>query len=250
MLKDRRRRRNKGQASWLATYSDLMNLLLCFFVMLYAMSNINLEKFQEIRSSFIGVGSGSNGILSGKEQIMQDGAGVLPDGMTESEVEEYYQNQKKMEAEELYQGLEQGVSEQNLSTDGISLSMDPDYNYVILNIEGAVLFRSGDTKLMEEALPVMSKVGDILKGYPENQIEIVGHTDNVPVKKQTTYLDNNELSSDRALSAFYYLVEQKGMNPAQIKYSGRGEYEPIADNATEEGRQKNRRIEIRVYVGD
>ena len=134
--------------------------------------------------------------------------------------------------------------------DGISLSMDPDSNYVMFNIEGAVLFRSGDTKLMEEALPVMSKIGDILKGYPDNQIEIIGHTDNVPVKKQTTYLDNNELSSDRALSAFYYFVQQKGMNPARIKYSGRGEYEPIADNTTEQGRQKNRRIEIRVYVND
>ena len=83
------------------------------------------------------------------------------------------------------------------------------------------------------------------KGY---SIEVEGHTDNVPVTKgNNKYKDNNELSSLRALSAFYYLVNEKGLDPSVVKYSGRGQYNPIASNRTEEGRQKNRRVEIKIF---
>ena len=86
----------------------------------------------------------------------------------------------------------------------------------------------------------------ILDSYAENTIEIEGHTDNVPIST-ARYANNNELSSSRALSMFDYLVEHTSLQPAQIKHSGRGEYMPVADNSTPEGRAKNRRIEIRIY---
>ena len=84
--------------------------------------------------------------------------------------------------------------------------------------------------------------------YAGYQIEIEGHTDNVPVTATNrSYQDNNELSSERALSTFYYLVNKKGLDPAMLKYSGRGEYDPIASNDTAEGRQQNRRVEIKIF---
>ncbi len=93
---------------------------------------------------------------------------------------------------------------------------------------------------------MMEKVGLILQKYAESTIEVEGHTDNVPIHT-ARFANNNELSSARALSVFDYLVEHTSLVPASIKHSGRGEYIPVADNATPEGRAKNRRVEIKIY---
>ena len=77
-------------------------------------------------------------------------------------------------------------------------------------------------------------------------IEIEGHTDNVPIHN-SKFANNNELSSARALSVFDYLVETTTLNPANIKHTGRGEYVPVDDNSTPEGRSQNRRVEIKIY---
>ena len=87
---------------------------------------------------------------------------------------------------------------------------------------------------------VLCEILDALKQYDKNIIEIEGHTDNVPIHT-SRFASNNELSSARALSMFDYLVENTALEPSQIKHSGRGEYLPIADNSTPEGRALNRR---------
>jgi chemotaxis protein MotB len=94
---------------------------------------------------------------------------------------------------------------------------------------------------------VLDQVGVILQKYAEGTIEIEGHTDNVPMSG-AKYSNNDELSSGRALSVFNYLLSVTDLNPANIKHSGRGEYVPIADNSTAEGRAKNRRVEIKIYT--
>lgn len=268
MRRNRRARKKSGAASWLATYSDLMNLLLCFFVMLYAMSSINAGKYEEIRSSFANVGIFGNGILPENEGVLEGESGILEGndpGKEESDnivvraenaeaeldaeqMKEAYLAGQREETEKLFAELDGQVEQSGLKGNGVTVFANYDYNCVILNIDGAVLFESGETEIRSEALPLMSKIGDILQTYQGgDMIEIVGHTDNVPVKANARYRDNNELSTNRALSAFYYFVQEKGISPTDIKYSGRGEYEPVATNDTEAGRQKNRRIEIRIY---
>ena len=95
-------------------------------------------------------------------------------------------------------------------------------------------------------MPVLDKVGVILDRYASSVIEIEGHTDNVPMSG-AKYSNNDELSSGRALSVFNYFVENTTLEPVNMKHAGRGEYVPIADNSTPEGRAKNRRVEIRIY---
>ena len=92
----------------------------------------------------------------------------------------------------------------------------------------------------------MANIGAILEKYAAYTIEIEGHTDNVPMHS-AKYANNNELSAARALAVFDYLLANTSLDPAMIKTSGRGEYKPIADNSTAEGRAKNRRVEIRIY---
>lgn len=150
---------------------------------------------------------------------------------------------KLEESEELAENIEEALEEKKLENE---IDIEFTSQYVQLTLNGALLFDSGSTQLKEEALPVLNQVGIILQQYGTGTIEIEGHTDNVPMSG-SKYSNNDELSNGRALSVFYYLEENTTLNPANIKHSGMGEYVPVADNSTPEGRAQNRRVEIRIY---
>ena len=146
-------------------------------------------------------------------------------------------------SEQLAEQVEEAVNEDNLSG---SIDVQFTSQYVQLTMNGAILFDSGKAELKRDVYPLLDHLGEILEKYASHTIEIEGHTDNVPMHS-AQYANNNELSSARALSVFDYLVENTNLDPACIKTSGRGEYVPIADNSTPEGRAANRRVEIRIY---
>lgn len=254
-----------GAPAWQSTFADLMNLLLCFFVMLFAMSSVDEQKFELIAASFSQTfsifDSGGSSLLegllinNGVSQLSQLDVYMNTMGQAEEaneESEEYEEFEDKLsdiqeemlkENEELAEKIEETIAEQNLEGD---IDVDFTSQYVELTLNGALLFDSGKANLKDEAYPLMEKVGVILQKYAESVIEVEGHTDNVPINT-AKFANNNELSSARALSVFDYLVEKTNLNPALIKHSGRGEYVPVADNATSEGRAKNRRVEIKIY---
>ena len=113
-------------------------------------------------------------------------------------------------------------------------------------MNGSLLFDSGSAKIKDSAEVTLEKVAKILEAYAGGTIEIEGHTDNVPISN-SQFKNNDELSDARALSVFEYLRDNAELDPALIKHTGRGDYVPIADNGTPEGRQLNRRVEIRIY---
>ena len=113
-------------------------------------------------------------------------------------------------------------------------------------MNGGLLFDSGKAFLKAEAEQILDKVGVILERYGDGIIEIEGHTDNVPISS-AQFPSNEELSSARAMSVFYYLQEHALVNPVNLKHAGMGERVPIADNSTPEGRSRNRRVEILIY---
>ena len=97
---------------------------------------------------------------------------------------------------------------------------------------------------MEDAKPIVSKIGDVLKQYNGFRVEVIGHTDNIPQTKPP-YYNNPVLSYWHAMSVAEYLMDIKNME--DVDYTGKGETEPVASNDTEKGRQQNRRVEIRLY---
>ena len=139
--------------------------------------------------------------------------------------------------------IEEALEEKNL---GKEIDIEFTSQYVQLTLNGAILFDSGKVDIKEEALPLMNQLGIILQRFATGTIEIEGHTDNVPMSG-SKYANNDELSSGRALSVFYYLEQNTTLDMSRVKHSGRGEYVPIADNSTEEGRSRNRRVEIKIY---
>lgn len=247
-----------GSPAWMATFSDLMNLLLCFFVLLFSMSSVDVEKWQQLAASFSdnfsvfssGASAIGDGILisNGVSQLNQlddyiNSTGKSADSDTESEELKEFEEKQLAEAERLAEQIEEAVDESQFANE---IDIDFTSQYVSLTLNGALLFDSGSAEIKEEAKPLMDKVGQLLTRYAQSTIEIEGHTDNVPIHN-ARFANNNELSSFRALSVFDYFMETTFLDPAMIKHSGRGEYLPVADNATPEGRAQNRRVEIKIY---
>ena len=255
---------------WLNTFADLMNLLLCFFVMLFAMSEVDAIKFDQIsvsmQNSFGILEGGSSSILEG--QLISSGISQLNDldqyyssmGIDDEEGNTSKSSEKDVEFQEamdkireemersttkMYDDVSELTKEYSLGR-YVELAIDPEYQFVQLSLKGSILFDSGKAEIKEEAKPILSNIGDLLAKFEGYTIEIEGHTDNVPMTSGT-YKDNNWLSSARALNAADYLIKNNNLDPAKLKYSGRGEYEPIASNDTPEGKAKNRRIEIKIY---
>ena len=260
-----------GLPAWQGTFGDLMNLLLCFFVLLFSMANMDATKFEEVAASFsqafsvfsggeMAIGEGAL-IGDGVSQLSQLSAYVTSMGLAQSgedsdenekavgdmdqdELMEAAEEEQLEASAELAEKIEKALEEGEIDN---MVSLNYTSQYVELTIQGSILFDSGKTEIKEDAIPVIDKVGQILESYAGGTIDIEGHTDNVPMSGGGKYANNDELSSGRALSVFYYLTEHTTLDPSKIVHTGRGQYDPIADNTTDEGRARNRRVEIKIY---
>lgn len=280
----------QGSPAWMATFSDLMNLLLCFFVLLFAMSSVDESKAEALINSLASTFS----IFSGGGSSFQEGTLISNGANQLSQLNEYYltmgqtadgdneQNPNDSEhggdsddnqdpganitptptpdpaeAADLAENKEQteliydevlGLADKYNIGGNIEVGVDVEYyRYIQIEISGAVLFDSGEAELKEEAKPIISRLGDILKQYSGYKIEIIGYTDNVPQTNTKKFKNNRHLSAARALAVADYLIDEKDMDERNIEFTGKGEQNPIASNETEEGRKKNRRVEIRLY---
>jgi chemotaxis protein MotB len=113
-----------------------------------------------------------------------------------------------------------------------------------VNILDRVMFDSAEAVLRPEGEAVLRQIATVLAAHPELKIQVIGHTDNVPI--HTRFPSNWELSTARALAAVHFLTEKAGVDPRRVGVVGYGEYRPLADNSTAEGRAKNRRIAITI----
>ena len=250
-----------GAPAWMATFSDLMNLLLCFFVLLFSMSSVDAQKFQEVAaslaSSFSVLPAGGSaigeGILvgSGASQLTELGdyynsMGLNNEGEVSEEIQEAYEQMEKeglAESEKMKEYIEQQLEKQNIAD---QVEVTSTSKYVMLNLSGGLLFDSGKAELRSDAITLIDKVSTIIYEYDKNIISIEGHTDNVPIST-SIYPNNMMLSLHRAYSVFDYFVNVKRFDATSISSSGRGDAVPISSNATPEGRAQNRRVEIKIY---
>ncbi len=259
------------EGGWINTFADLMNLLLCFFVLLFSMSTVDADKYEALVTSM----SEKIDIFDGGDKAIGEGAFISSGTSQKISMEQYFnefensgQNEEKedvsmeMTEEEKYQKkmadelkkrtteLYQEVSDKAAAKkiqDMVNVNMDEQYQYVQISLNGAVLFDSGSDEIKKSAISILSKVGDILKIYDDHMIKVEGHTDNIPISGGK-FANNMWLSTARATRVFEYLVNQKKMDPATLETTGRSEYEPVASNKTEKGRAKNRRVEIKIYT--
>ena len=284
-----------GSPAWMATFSDLMNLLLCFFVLLFSMSSVDQGKAEALIQSlaktfsiFDGGGSSfgeGNMISNGADQLTEldkyfNTMGQTDDGEIDQNINESNQGgesndnfgqtiegtspsvtptpsptmtpdeavkeENKDQSLTMYGEVVDLIDKVNLG-DYVDIGIDAeDYHYITIEIKGHFLFDSGEAELIEDAKPIVNKIGDVLKKYSGYKVEVIGHTDSIPQTK-APYYNNHILSTWRALSVATYLAETKNLGWENVFYEGRADLEKITSDETEEGRRQNRRVEIRLY---
>ncbi len=263
-----------GEASWLNTFADLMNLLLCFFVLLFAMSTVDADKWDQLinsmQNSFSILSSGGSTVGEGmliasgisqlelldeyfkentnsseaeEQEPMDEMESTQPESEPVEDLKEELEEAGLKESEEMAQQIEQELTKQQITE---QVEIDVDAQFVKLTLNGALLFDSAQSQIREDALPLVDKLSMILEQYSDNLIYIEGHTDNVPISN-AKYENNDLLSAYRAFAVKDYIIEVTALDAGRIRATGCGEYNPIADNSTPEGRARNRRVEIKIY---
>lgn len=157
--------------------------------------------------------------------------------------------QERDQAAQMSKGLE---NEMRSDLESRDVTISNLQGRLTVNILDRIMFDSGEAILKPDGQAVMNKIGAFLAQHPELNILVVGHTDNVPIRPwaHSRFASNWELSTARALAAVHFLTEQAGLDPRRVGAAGYGEYRPIADNSTPEGRARNRRIEITILPNE
>lgn len=277
--RQRRQRRAVQQDAkdrWMITYADLITLLLIFFVIMYAMSRLDAEKYEVVTqslqmtfsngNSILDKGAGITGSLSsynaktpsstaqngkgtgsagqdgssgngGQQASAQAGSGQAP--LTERELAFRKQEQ---ELSNLMQLIEAYIKENSLE-DQIHVADLP--KGISITLSDRFLFDTGKADLKSGSAKTLSKLASLF-GQLDTVISIEGHTDSQPIGRSSKFKDNWELSGARALSVLRFFVDKEALDPQHFQYAGYADTRPAAGNDTAAGRQKNRRVEITV----
>jgi len=252
-----RRNRQVGSegssSTWLTTYSDLVTLLLTFFVLLYTFSSIDAAKFKSIATSLQLALTGYISILEGEPPgIDGDVEGYLPNDNLDEQLgnldEKLNQNGEALdpleqEIKKIYKRVQEFVEKEGLGAD---VRLRTDRRGVIIDISDNVLFDTGKADLKPESKELLDKLTELINSF-DNNIIVEGHTDNVPIRN-SQFSSNWELSVHRATTVVHYFIEEKNISPERLSAAGYGEYRPIAPNDTAEHRALNRRVNILLEV--
>lgn len=224
-----------GHERWLVSYADFITLLFGFFVVMYSVSQVSEQKYRVLSDTLASVFEGNTSLPTNLDKRLdqypqdQQGkiSGLSPDiNLVDTQVL----------AEELEKALVHLVDPKHVS---ITATED----WVQIDLNANLLFASGSADPSDQARNIFRDIAAKLAPY-DNEIEVSGHTDNVPIRN-AKFQSNWELSSARA-SSVVRLLADNGVEPEQLSAVGNGEFRPIADNATEEGRSANRRVVLMV----
>ncbi|BBW95507.1 flagellar motor protein MotB [Geobacillus sp. FSL W8-0032] len=228
--------------SWLIPYADLLTLLLALFIVLFASSQIDQKKFQEIARSFNTAFAGGTGVLDFQSPVQP----IAPPDQNEkgqerpSSPSRSVSGQEKEELAEIKAKIDAYIRQNEL---GGKLQTSLDDEGLAITILDDILFDSGSADVRIKDRRLAAEISKLLVMNPPRDIIISGHTDNVPIHN-AQFASNWELSVMRAVNFMKVLLENKQLDPRRFSAKGYGEYKPIASNATAAGRMKNRRVEI------
>ncbi|MDR0380588.1 MAG: OmpA family protein [Oscillospiraceae bacterium] len=237
--------------SWLIPYADLLTLLLALFIVLFAASSVNSDKYQAIMSAFqnelggSGVLPGSDGVLP--PGMLPPGSGIRPTPTPPSDnPDEPGDGGGRLWP--LFDSLQDYVDENHMG-DNIEVAFTG--QDVLITLKSDIWFSSGSAEITPNMREQAHMLAQLLRDNqkPEYPLDVIvaGHTDNVPIHS-SQYPSNWHLSARRALNFLMALLEDSGLDPTHFSSRGYGEYAPLAANNTPEGRQRNRRVELLVSL--
>lgn len=223
----KKRHSGGGGANWMDTYGDMVTLLLCFFVMLYSMSNMDKEKWIALVESF------------------------NPDAVTEQNpgghevTNQMTQEQVDADIEQLYQAMEQYAQQENLTS---QISITKGSGYVFVSFDDTVFFDGDSWELLDAGKKILDAVAQSIADVSESidEIRVLGHTAQASADRPNRPEVDRFLATNRAAEVTVYLQEKNIIDPARLVSVGYGQWRPVADNTTSEGRAQNRRVELLV----
>ncbi|WP_156889877.1 flagellar motor protein MotB [Planococcus lenghuensis] len=246
--------------SWLIPYADILTLLLALFIVLYAASEVNSQKFKEISNSFNNELQGGTGVLEYQTPVepmepeeptteSADSMELAEPDAVEAEDSELTGDSTGavMSAEEDFEALaeQQKKIESYIEEKGLSARLETELTAkgLILKIKDGILYSPGNATVTADAVTLVEEISELLITNPARDIFIEGHTDNVPTNS-AEFPSNWELSAARAINFMKILLKNDELEPQKFSATGYGEYRPIAPNDTVKGRANNRRVEV------
>jgi chemotaxis protein MotB len=239
-----------GMERWLLTYSDLITLLMAFFILMYAMSQVDIAKYSAVANSL-------SLVLTGQAMTVLDSQGPsLAEGISGQQVKEGPgpSPQEQGQLDEIKKQIAEFIKAEEAQTAGQSpgatsstklsdsiIILEQERGLVI-SFKDTLLFASGSDELTPNAKTIITKVGLALKGIP-NYIRVEGHTDNLPIHT-SKFPSNWELSVLRATNVVHVLQTSSGIPPERLSIIGYGEYRPLVENSDQINRSMNRRVDI------
>lgn len=237
--------------SWLIPYADLLTLLLALFIVLFASSEMDVKKFDQLVKSFNVALNGGVGVLNQPSAVpldpnleMQSITNNQAKNPSETEEQKRFREAYEKETEDLEQLKEQfdGYIQKNNMQDKLQTKFTEDG--LMITILDNALFDSGSAALKPEARVLAREISNLLVPHPK-RVTVTGHTDNRPIRT-AEFPSNWDLSTKRATNFLKVLLENRQLDPKKFSATGKGEYHPVAPNDTPEGRAKNRRVEVEI----
>ncbi|MCA1060032.1 flagellar motor protein MotB [Rossellomorea aquimaris] len=238
--------------SWLIPYADLLTLLLALFIVLYASSSVDAQKFKELSQVFSEIFTGGTGMMEypspvapqqssdQEEKQASSSANEEEKQISKEEIDKQAFLKDQEELKEIQKKINEYIKTNHLEVQFITKLTDEG---LLLTIRDNVLFDSGSATVQGSDLSVAGELSELLVMNPPRNIIISGHTDNVPIRN-AEFDSNWELSVMRAVNFMKIILDNPELDPKWFSAKGFGEFEPIADNGTAEGRGQNRRVEV------
>lgn len=256
------RRRNKKKPAaaenherWLITYSDLITLLLIFFVVMYAWSKVDTAKYEALSQSLhLQFSKGDSNLEKYQGMItnVQAGKGVSPGEpaatpivptpepsptLTAAQQEKL---QRDQDLDDLLTKVNQYIRENQLEA---QVSANNVQRGVVIKLNDLILFDLGKADLKKSSLPILDKMASLFKSL-DTKVSIEGHTDDLPLQTGSLYKDNWGLSQARSVSVVRHFLDVEGIHDNMFVSTAYADTAPIAPNNSDENRAKNRRVEI------
>lgn len=224
--------------AWLAAFGDLMSLLLCFFVLLLSMSSMDAKKISE-----------AIGSLAGAMSVLEGGTKTE---ISKQRIQESTPIESQDETSEQVNRINQAIAEMNEMMEkgkGPAVTLSESEEGFVLRLPASLLFKTGEAKIEnEDALLFLKRIALLIHELPNKlEVSVRGHTDTMAPGKNSTFQDNWDLSSQRAIAVLKELLIG-GVKADRMHAAGFAEFRPEASNESISGREKNRRVELYFYA--
>ncbi len=221
--------------AWLIPYADILTLLLALFIVLFASSTVDAQKYNAMRQAFNQAFTGGAGILDRETSSNNRGMDLMSMG-----------NEHLVELQQLQQEITEYVQDKNLSNE---LATRLNGDVLVISIPDYALFDSGSAVIKSQARETILSLSEMFIQHPTFEVIVSGHTDNVPINNWQ-FESNWDLSTERALNILKLILSNDSLNPRNFSAIGYAEYRPVASNTTERGRAANRRVELAIRKMD